>query len=59
MNGMEKDDEITGVTSSHYTAAYWEYDSSRLGRRWNVDSVNKPWESDYATFNNTPSFVGV
>ena len=32
---------------------YWEYDS-RIGRRWNIDPVIKPWESPYATFNNNP-----
>lgn len=35
------------------TAAYWEYDT-RLGRRWNVDPVKKPWQSDYACFSNSP-----
>ena len=51
--GQEKDDEITGVTGSHYTAEYWMYDS-RIGRRWNVDPVDKPWESSYAAFANNP-----
>lgn len=35
-NGMEKDEEITGQTGSHYTAMFWEYDA-RIGRRWNID----------------------
>jgi len=49
-NGQEKDDEIAeGI----YTAEFWEYDS-RIGRRWNVDPVVKPWESSYACFNNNP-----
>ena len=52
-NGMEKDDEITGVTGSHYTAEFWEYDS-RTGRRWNVDPMVYPWQSSYAAFNNNP-----
>jgi hypothetical protein len=52
-NGMENDPEITGQEGSHYTAAFWEYDS-RIGRRWNVDPVVKPWESSYATFANNP-----
>ena len=51
--GQEKDDEITGVTGSHYTAKYWEYDS-RLMRRWNTDPVTYFWQSPYATFNNNP-----
>lgn len=52
-NGQEKDDEITGVVGSHYTAEYWEYDA-RLMRRWNTDPMVKPWESGYATFANNP-----
>ncbi|MFW5721486.1 MAG: hypothetical protein ACOCWW_03810 [Bacteroidota bacterium] len=52
-NGMEKDPEITGEQGSHYTAAFWEYDT-RIGRRWNVDPVDKPWESSYAAFSNNP-----
>ncbi len=49
-NGQERDDE---VFIGAYTAEYWEYDS-RLGRRWNVDPVVKPWESPYACFSNNP-----
>lgn len=52
-NGQEKDDEIAGVTGSHTTALFWEYDS-RIGRRWNIDPVVKPWESSYACFANNP-----
>ena len=51
--GQEKDDEVFNVTGSSYTANSWQYDS-RLGRRWNLDPVDKPWESSYATFNNNP-----
>jgi hypothetical protein len=52
MNGQEKSDEIfKGVL----TAEFWEYDS-RIGRRWNMDPVVKPWESRYATFYNNPFF---
>lgn len=50
--GQEMDDEIAGVGMS-YTAEFWQYDS-RLGRRWNVDPIDKPWESGYATFYNDP-----
>jgi hypothetical protein len=53
MNGMEKDDEVNGVTGSSYTATFWQYDS-RLMRRWNVDPVDKPWESSYAAFGGNP-----
>ena len=52
-NGMEKDDEVFNSTGSSYTAEFWQYDS-RLGRRWNIDPVVKPWESSYATFANNP-----
>lgn len=38
------------------TAMFWEYDG-RIGRRWNVDPVLKPWESSYACFNNNPILV--
>lgn len=51
-NGQEKETEITG-NSSHFSAEYWMYDA-RLGRRWNVDPVVKPWESGYACFSNLP-----
>ena len=54
-NGMEKDDEITGYTDrgNHYTAAFWEYDS-RIGRRWNIDPVDKANESSYLAFSGNP-----
>jgi len=51
-NGMERTDEIAG-SGNHYTAMFWEYDS-RLGKRWNTDPVDKPWESSYACFLNNP-----
>jgi RHS repeat-associated protein len=52
-NGQEKDDEITGVTGSHTTALFWEYDT-RLGRRWNLDPKPNHTISNYATFTNNP-----
>jgi hypothetical protein len=51
-NGQEKDDEVSGSGNIN-KAMFWEYDT-RLGRRWNVDPVVKPWESNYATFSNNP-----
>ncbi len=51
-NGQEKDNEIYGEGKS-YTAEFWQYDS-RLGRRWNLDPLGKPWESSYATFADSP-----
>ena len=51
-NGQEKSTEING-SGNLYTALFWEYDS-RIGRRWNLDPVKKPWQSDYLTFSNNP-----
>jgi LysM repeat protein len=51
-NTQEKDDEVNG-TGNHNTAQFWEYDS-RLGRRWNLDPVVKPWESLYACLSDNP-----
>ena len=51
-NGQEKVNEIAGI-GNHNTALFWEYDT-RLGRRWNLDPVVKPWESSYACLNNSP-----
>ncbi|HEX7414051.1 MAG TPA: hypothetical protein VF411_08390 [Bacteroidia bacterium] len=53
MNGQMKTDEWNGVTGSHYTAEFWEYDS-RLIWRQNPDPVVKPWESPYACFGGNP-----
>jgi RHS repeat-associated protein len=52
--GQEKDQEVYGSTSLYY-AAFWEYDA-RIGRRWNVDPITKPWESPFASFKNNPLF---
>jgi LysM repeat protein len=51
-NTQEKTDEISGP-GNHFTAQFWEYDG-RLGRRWNLDPVVKPWESLYACFSDNP-----
>jgi hypothetical protein len=51
-NGQEKVDEIAGA-GNHNTAEFWEYDT-RLGRRWNVDPVVKPWQSGYSVLGNNP-----
>lgn len=51
-NGMEQDAEVSGVGNS-YTAEFWQY-SPRLGRRFNVDPVIKPWMSSYHAFSNRP-----
>jgi RHS repeat-associated protein len=47
-NGQEKDVELGA-----YTAEFWEY-SANIGRRWNLDPVVSPWESQYAVFYNSP-----
>ena len=51
-NTQEKTDEIAGP-GNHNTAQFWEYDG-RLGRRWNLDPVVKPWESLYACLSDNP-----
>jgi RHS repeat-associated protein len=52
-NGQEKSNEIN---ESSYTAEAWQYDA-RLGRRWNIDPVVKPFESPYATLANNPIWL--
>ena len=47
-NGQLKDDEIYGDGNLN-SAEYWEYDT-RLGRRWNMDPIVKPWESPFSCF---------
>jgi len=51
-NGHENTNEISG-TGNHTTAEFWEYDP-RLGRRWNLDPIDKPWQSRYHAFSNSP-----
>lgn len=53
-NTQEKDDEITGISGSHNTAMFWEYDT-RLGRRWNLDPKPSVGISDFACFMNSPN----
>lgn len=56
-NGQEKDNEVYGEANS-YTSDYWQYDP-RLGRRWEIDPMTQsyPWQSPYATFNNSPVWL--
>jgi RHS repeat-associated protein len=49
-NGQEKSPE---VSSNSFTAEYWQYDT-RIGRRWNVDPLDKDDISNYAVFVNNP-----
>ena len=53
--GSEKDDEITGVTGSHITTFFREYDL-RLVRTWSLDPKrnNIPWQSPYVSMDNNP-----
>ena len=51
-NGQMKDDEVYGAGNLN-TAEYWEYDT-RLGRRWNIDPIEKEYESSYACFSDNP-----
>ncbi len=51
-NGQEQDDEVYGNGNLN-TAEFWEYDT-RLGRRWNLDPINQPWQSLYSALNNSP-----
>lgn len=51
--GSEKDDEITGVTGSHITTHFREFDL-RLNRTWSVDPVVQPWQSPYSSMDNNP-----
>ncbi|OFX60748.1 MAG: hypothetical protein A2046_07880 [Bacteroidetes bacterium GWA2_30_7] len=48
-NGVEKDDEIRGLTGTNYTFKFREYDPL-TGRFWSVDPLASkyPWNSTYA-----------
>ncbi|MCA6438162.1 MAG: hypothetical protein IM600_10810 [Bacteroidetes bacterium] len=49
-NGHEKEEEIFSGAQS---AEFWMYDS-RIGRRWEIDPVVKPYESPYMAFSGNP-----
>jgi hypothetical protein len=51
--GSEKDDEITGVTGSHFTTYFREFDT-RLLRPWSPDPVFQPWQSPYSYMDGNP-----
>ena len=55
-NGMEMNNELKG-TGNSMTAKFWQYDA-RLGRRWNVDPVDRFYEGSYTVFSNSP-IIGV
>jgi YD repeat-containing protein len=49
-NGQEKADEIS---RGQLIAEHWNYDS-RIARRWEIDPVSKPWQSNYSVLSNSP-----
>lgn len=51
--GFNSQENVPELGDGHTTALYWEYDG-RLGRRWNVDVVEKAYESNYSVLGNTP-----
>ena len=51
-NSQEQDDEFYGNGNIN-TADFWSYDA-RLGRRWNIDPIEKAFESSYTTFSCNP-----
>ena len=51
-NTKEKDDEMAG-DGNRYTADFWQYDS-RLGRKFNLDSIDQVWMSNYSVLVNNP-----
>jgi RHS repeat-associated protein len=52
-NGQEKDNQIRNINGADYGAEFWEYDAL-TGRRRNRDPIEKPGESPYAAFGNSP-----
>ena len=52
-DGSEKDDEITGVTGSHFTTYFREFDT-RLLIPWSPDPVFQPWQSPYSYMDGNP-----
>jgi hypothetical protein len=51
--GSEKDDEITGVTGSHFTTFFREFDT-RILKPWTPDPVFQPWQSPYSYMDGNP-----
>ncbi len=51
--GSEKDDEITGVTGTHFTTYFREFDT-RLLVPWSPDPVLQPWQSPYSYMDGNP-----
>ncbi len=51
--GSEKDDEITGVTGSHFTTYFREFDT-RILKPWSPDPVFQPWQSPYSYMDGNP-----
>ncbi len=53
MNGQEVDDEFSKIDNSNYTATFWEF-NARIARRFNLDIIDKQFESSYSAFMNNP-----
>jgi len=54
--GFNTQEKVTELGGGIYTAEFWMY-NAQLGRRWNVDPVDKDWESPYLCFNGNPILV--
>ena len=53
--GFNTQEKSTELGEDTYTAEFWQYDS-RNARRWNVDPVDKSWESSYFAFGGNPIY---
>ena len=51
--GFNTQEKSTELGEDTYTAEFWQYDS-KIARRWNVDPIDKPWESSYLVNNGNP-----
>ena len=54
MNGMEKDNEVSG-TGNSYTTFFRSYDP-RIGRWRSIDPVTHSWQTPYNAFDNNPAY---
>lgn len=54
-NGMEKDDEVKGISGGSYTTPFRQYDP-RLGRWMSTDPITQPWQSPYCAFDDNPVY---
>lgn len=52
-NGQEEDGEVFNTPGTSYSAEFWQYDS-RIGRRWNIDPVQKHSFSNFSVLGLSP-----